>query len=142
MGEIADLVIEGVLCQVCGSFIDEEFGGHPRTCSDCKSSVMIWGITEIDGWFYVDRWGYYQRCEGRVVSYIERMYGFYRVHVTWRGELGFCDIEYRDESFDRALAKAAKLLATYNKSTDKKDLHKDYFSPHNPDGYWQTVYNR
>ncbi|MEC0276834.1 hypothetical protein [Peribacillus frigoritolerans] len=101
---------------------------------------MIWGYTELEGWHYAKKWGYYQRCEGPVVAYIERMLSFYRVHVTWRGQLGMCDIEYRNESFDGAKEKALELLAKYKDAADKADLHKDYFSPFNSEGYWQTVY--
>jgi DNA-directed RNA polymerase subunit N (RpoN/RPB10) len=36
MGEIAELVLEGVLCHVCGSFIDEAYKGYPRACNECK----------------------------------------------------------------------------------------------------------
>jgi len=36
MDEVVDLVIEGYLCERCGSFIDSEVGGYPRKCEDCK----------------------------------------------------------------------------------------------------------
>lgn len=35
MGEAAELIIEGVLCQVCGGMIDGEESGYPRSCEDC-----------------------------------------------------------------------------------------------------------
>lgn len=35
MGEIVELVLEGVLCQLCGSLVDGEVATHPRTCKDC-----------------------------------------------------------------------------------------------------------
>ena len=35
MGEIAELVLEGILCSQCGSFIDEIEVGYPRLCEDC-----------------------------------------------------------------------------------------------------------
>jgi hypothetical protein len=98
---------------------------------------MIWGHNQIEGWFYTDRWKYYQRCEGNVVAYIEKMIGFYRVHVTERGHLGVCDIEYRNQDFNIALLKAVELLEKY-KDAEKIELQKDYHSPYNPKGYWQT----
>jgi hypothetical protein len=103
--------------------------------------MMIWGYTQLDGWFYTEKWGYYQRCEGNMVAYIEKMYGFYRVHVTKRGHLGVCDIEYRNEDFNIALEKAMELLDKY-KDAEKEDLSNDYYSPWNPKGYWQTVYHK
>ena len=46
MGEIADMVLEGTLCQVCGEIMydmipdgDEEAPdppGYPRTCAGCQ----------------------------------------------------------------------------------------------------------
>lgn len=36
MGEIADMTIEGILCQVCGVFMGEGVG-YPRTCDVCEN---------------------------------------------------------------------------------------------------------
>lgn len=36
MGEIADMVINGLLCQECGSYVDFEEPGYPRSCDDCE----------------------------------------------------------------------------------------------------------
>lgn len=36
MGEIAGQVMEGLLCESCGSFIDGEAPGYPRECDDCE----------------------------------------------------------------------------------------------------------
>lgn len=100
---------------------------------------MFWGFSEVDGWYYTEKWNYYQRCEGNVVAYIEKMFGFYRVHVTTRGQLGMCDIEFRNESFNIAHDMAMQLLEKY-KDKNKDDLWGDYYSPHNPNGYWQIIY--
>lgn len=35
MGDIADMVLDGTLCEGCGIYIDDEEPGHPRKCSDC-----------------------------------------------------------------------------------------------------------
>ena len=36
MGEIADYMLDGDDCQVCGMhFMDDESPGYPRTCDDC-----------------------------------------------------------------------------------------------------------
>ncbi len=37
MGEVAEMVLEGMLCEVCGSYIDGEESGYPRTCDDCEN---------------------------------------------------------------------------------------------------------
>lgn len=36
MGDIADMLLEGILCIECGcAFGDNYCPGHPRTCEDC-----------------------------------------------------------------------------------------------------------
>src|SRR5215469_11498183 len=36
MGEWAELVLEGMLCEVCGEYIEEDAGGVPRKCCTCS----------------------------------------------------------------------------------------------------------
>lgn len=36
MGEIAEMMLDGSLCQCCGGYIDDEYSGHPRTCEVCE----------------------------------------------------------------------------------------------------------
>lgn len=36
MGEIVDLVLEGALCQSCGTIVDGSAAGFPRNCEDCE----------------------------------------------------------------------------------------------------------
>jgi hypothetical protein len=33
MGEIADMMLDGTLCEGCGEYIDDEVPGYPRYCS-------------------------------------------------------------------------------------------------------------
>lgn len=40
LGEMTDLVLEGTLCQSCGSFIGEG-DGYPRQCEECELDVEI-----------------------------------------------------------------------------------------------------
>jgi hypothetical protein len=35
MGEIAEMMQEGLLCEVCGVFIDMGTAGVPRRCNEC-----------------------------------------------------------------------------------------------------------
>lgn len=40
MGEIAEMMLEGILCQECGGFIDDhEADGYPRSCKDCQEDA-------------------------------------------------------------------------------------------------------
>ncbi|WP_281281436.1 hypothetical protein [Paenibacillus dokdonensis] len=38
MGEVAEMILNGLLCEVCGCYIDDmEEPGYPRTCEDCEN---------------------------------------------------------------------------------------------------------
>ena len=37
MGEIAEMILSGLMCRVCGSYMDDfKEPGHPRICEDCE----------------------------------------------------------------------------------------------------------
>ncbi len=36
MGEIADMMLTGILCAGCGVFLNEEEQGYPIYCDECK----------------------------------------------------------------------------------------------------------
>lgn len=36
MGDIAEMIINGILCEQCGVFIDFEEIGYPRLCNSCN----------------------------------------------------------------------------------------------------------
>lgn len=36
MGEIAEMHLDGTLCETCGVFLDGETPGYPRCCEDCE----------------------------------------------------------------------------------------------------------
>lgn len=40
MGESADLILIGLLCEICGSFIDGFAPMHPRPCEDCTEKEL------------------------------------------------------------------------------------------------------
>ena len=40
MGEIVELILEGVLCQVCGELINMRPIGYPVTCSICSGEEI------------------------------------------------------------------------------------------------------
>lgn len=41
MGEIAEMMLEGILCEGCGTFIDEHGPGHPRYCSKACHPINL-----------------------------------------------------------------------------------------------------
>ncbi len=40
MGEIAESMLDGTLCQGCGEFLGEAGPGYPRYCASCKESEI------------------------------------------------------------------------------------------------------
>lgn len=38
MGEIADMMIDGTLCEWCGCYVGEATG-YPRKCPDCRAEA-------------------------------------------------------------------------------------------------------
>jgi len=39
MGEFSELILEGVMCELCGTFITEDGPGHPQLCATCESEA-------------------------------------------------------------------------------------------------------
>jgi len=49
MGEISDMMLEGVLCEICGCLMEDliqegtdelkDPPGYPRTCNNCKKDL-------------------------------------------------------------------------------------------------------
>lgn len=42
MGDIADAMIEGLFCQHCGTLVDGEEVGYPRSCEECQDFGEIY----------------------------------------------------------------------------------------------------
>lgn len=40
MGEIADMMIDGEICQECGQFFQEEYG-YPVSCVECGGDGVL-----------------------------------------------------------------------------------------------------
>jgi len=38
MGDVAEMILDGVLCESCGEFIGEAVG-HPRDCNGCREAM-------------------------------------------------------------------------------------------------------
>jgi hypothetical protein len=51
VGEIADAMLDGTLCETCGEFIGEPIG-HPRRCGACDPDDDFddshWDVPEFD----------------------------------------------------------------------------------------------
>lgn len=39
VSQIVDDMLDGFICQTCGSFVDGETPGYPRDCEDCESEA-------------------------------------------------------------------------------------------------------
>ena len=36
MGDMSDMMLEGVLCEICGVYLEDEAPGYPRKCAGCR----------------------------------------------------------------------------------------------------------
>lgn len=41
MGDISEMILEGILCQQCGGLVDGDVAGYPRKCNDCKEESGV-----------------------------------------------------------------------------------------------------
>lgn len=41
MGEVAEAIVNGYLCESCGSIVDGDAPGYPRTCTDCEEEGEV-----------------------------------------------------------------------------------------------------
>ena len=39
MGELADMIMQGVICERCGEMVGEAVG-HPRSCLGCEQEAL------------------------------------------------------------------------------------------------------
>lgn len=39
MGEAAEMIFEGLLCERCGAFTDGEESGYAKLCGDCEKEL-------------------------------------------------------------------------------------------------------
>ena len=37
MGEIAEMMLDGTMCEQCGQFISDEPVGYPMVCDECET---------------------------------------------------------------------------------------------------------
>ncbi len=95
-----------------------------------------WDLPE--GWFY-NNFGVLQKTKGRVYCYIARYSGFFCLQLYERKNVGICDLEIRSENLEEMFKQADEWLEQY-KDGDMKKVHADYYSPHNPKGYWMLEY--
>lgn len=49
MGEVAEMMLDGTLCQFCGVYIGEDVG-FPVTCPDCKEPMPSRAMRTGGGW--------------------------------------------------------------------------------------------
>ena len=44
MGEIAEMMLDGTLCQGCGLFLNEDPPGYPVSCPECRRASQPRGL--------------------------------------------------------------------------------------------------
>lgn len=45
MGDIADMMLDGTLCEGCGVYMDDSLGEFPQRCAACQESDRLQEIT-------------------------------------------------------------------------------------------------
>ena len=68
MGEIAEMMLDGTLCQICGSVIDGDTPGYPRYCEDCAKDEVEQNIEEIEYDFNFNKVGMEKLAEQVMVQ--------------------------------------------------------------------------
>lgn len=46
MGDIADMMLDGILCEGCGVYLDGIAPGYPRYCHSCSKNTVHSNITK------------------------------------------------------------------------------------------------
>ena len=46
MGEVAEMMLDGTLCSVCGTYIGTD-AGYPVTCDDCKGGTRHRTVAKV-----------------------------------------------------------------------------------------------
>lgn len=42
MGEIAEMMLDGIMCEGCGEWMEDDFlAGHPRRCAACSGGRTV-----------------------------------------------------------------------------------------------------
>ena len=93
-----------------------------------------------DGWKY-NNFGVIQKTKGRVYCYIGRQIGFYNLQLYKRKNVSYCDLEIRDTDIKVLFDQAEKWFEQYSDG-DLEKIHSDWWSPHNPAGYWAVEYKK
>jgi hypothetical protein len=102
--------------------------------------LSYWGAP-LEGWFFSERFNYYQRVNGKAVVYLERqMYPGYVIKFYLKGGIAVCSLEARlnihgSSTLDELLELAERWLSDYGDG-DLARIRKDKYSIENPDGVW------
>lgn len=98
------------------------------------------GLNTRAPWYYTKEFNVFQKKEDRVYVYIgSHGINSFKIQLYQAGDTGMCELEYRDDSFWKCYEVAEEWLYEFSKG-DVSAIRRHTFSPHNPEGYWQTVY--
>jgi chitinase len=97
-------------------------------------------IQAPNGWFYSEKFNYWQKTEGRVVAYVTELICGYQVQLYHRGQIGFCELEARTndntkEGYKKMFMLGEMWLLTYSDG-DFEKINNDKFHISNPNGVW------
>lgn len=63
MGEIAEMMLDGTLCERCGGIIDGTTPGFPRLCEDCEEDDLDEELCSIEYEFNFNKLAIEKLCE-------------------------------------------------------------------------------
>jgi len=102
-------------------------------------------ITAPLGWFYSEKFNYWQKTKGKVVVYVSRLIFGYQAQLYYRGQLGFCELEVRTNSKGEAgylkMFVLAEIWLEKYQDGDSEKISKDIYHISNPNGVWLENHN-
>jgi hypothetical protein len=101
---------------------------------------MIKHINAPLGWFYSDKFDYWQKTRGEVVVYVSSLiYGF-QVQMYYRGKISFCELEARTSDQDEfgylKMFVLGEIWLDKYSDGDSDKINNDSFHIANPKGVW------
>jgi hypothetical protein len=101
---------------------------------------MLKNLNAPEGWFYSEKFNYWQKVEGKVVVYISELIYGYQVQLYYKGKIDFCELEARtnmktEKGYKKLFMIGEMWLLNYSDG-DSKKIQNDQYHISNPNGVW------
>lgn len=101
---------------------------------------MIRDINAPQGWFYSEKFDYWQKTRDKVVVYVSRLLYGYQVQLYYRGQISFCELEARTSDVDETgylkMFVLGEIWLDKYSDGDSEKINNDDFHIANPKGVW------